>query len=191
MAIAVAFAAKIKIEVAIKFLEEGFFLPPGRMSVFNGIKNTVIIDSSYNNATLAPILDLLSFIAEIGMQRRKLGIIGDMRELGTMSQYVHEAVAEKIIKTLDMAILIGPLTKQYILPILNKNDFPVFSFGNFTSAKETILEQIKPKDVVLIKGSQNTLFLERAVELLLANHNDREKLCRRGDYWDKIRAKTL
>ena len=191
IAIAVAFAAKVKIEVAIKFLEKGFFLPSGRMSVFNGIKNTVIIDSSYNNATLAPILDLLSFVAEIGMQRRKLGIIGDMRELGTMSEYVHEAVAQRIIKTLDMAILVGPLTRQYILPILKKNEFPVFSFLNFTSARETILELIKPKDVVLVKGSQNTLFLERAVEILLANPNDREKLCRRGEYWDKIRAKTL
>ncbi len=191
LAIAVAKVAGVEIYDSITYLEAGFSLPPGRMSVFKGIKNTVIIDSSYNNATLSPMLDLLSFVADIGKQRRRVGIIGDMRELGTMSQAIHEQVAEKILKTLDMVILIGPLTEQYILPILEKNEFPVYSFPNFTSAKPKIFEQIKPKDMILIKSSQNTLFLERAVEMLLENPKDSDLLCRRGEYWDKIREKTL
>jgi UDP-N-acetylmuramoyl-tripeptide--D-alanyl-D-alanine ligase len=137
------------------------------------------------------MLDLLSFVSEIGKQRRRVAIIGDMRELGTMSKLIHEKVAEKILNSLDMVILIGPLSQQYILPILKKHDFPVYSFLNFTSSKSTILEQIKPKDMILIKGSQNTLFLERAVELLLENPRDKDKLCRRGEYWDKIREKNL
>ncbi|MGA2911320.1 MAG: Mur ligase family protein [Candidatus Levyibacteriota bacterium] len=191
LAIAVAKIAGVSIPDSIKSLENGFSLPPGRMSVFKGIKETVLIDSSYNNATLGPILDLLSFVADVGRQRRRLGIIGDMRELGTMSKLVHEKVAEKILDTLDLAILIGPLSQQYILPILKKHDFPVYSFPNFTSAKSTILEQIKLKDMILIKGSQNTLFLERVVQMLLANPRDKNKLCRRGEYWDKIRDKNL
>ena len=191
LSIAVAKAYGIDIENSIKYLEEGFALPAGRMSVFKGIKNTVIIDSSYNNATLAPILDLLSFIKEIGKQRRRIGIIGDMRELGTMSKIMHEEVAKTILSCLDMVILIGPLSQQYMLPILKKNHFTYYSFLNFTSAKSTILEIIKPKDMILVKGSQNTLFLERVVEMLLVNQNDRKKLCRRGDYWDRIREKTL
>ena len=191
LSIAVAKAYGIDIENSIKYLEEGFALPAGRMGVFKGIKNTVIIDSSYNNATLAPILDLLSFIKEIGKQRRRIGIIGDMRELGTMSKIMHEEVAKTILSCLDMVILIGPLSQQYMLPILKKNHFTYYSFLNFTSAKSTILEIIKPKDMILVKGSQNTLFLERVVEMLLVNQNDRKKLCRRGDYWDRIREKTL
>jgi UDP-N-acetylmuramyl pentapeptide synthase len=191
LAIAVAKAAGVAITDAINSLETGFSLPPGRMSVFKGIKDTVLIDSSYNNATLSPMLDLLSFVAEVGKPRRRVGIIGDMRELGTMSKVVHEKVAEKILTTLDLVILIGPLSQQYILPILQKQNFPVYSFLNFTGAKSTILEQIKLKDMILIKGSQNTLFLERVVEMLLANPKDKNKLCRRGEYWDKIREKNL
>lgn len=190
-AIAVAKAGGISIEDSISALESNFYLPAGRMSVFKGIKDTVIIDSSYNNATLTPILDLLEFIKEIGKQRRRVGIIGDMRELGTMSKPLHEEVARKILETLDMVILIGPLSQQYILPILKRKDFPHFSFLNFTSAKQTILEEIKPKDMILVKGSQNTLFLERAVEMLLKNPSDNNRLCRRGEYWEKIREKTL
>jgi uncharacterized phage protein gp47/JayE len=41
--------------------------------------------------------------------------------------------------------------------------------------------------LVLVKGSQNTLYLERVVELLLLDKRDREKLCRRGKYWDRVR----
>ena len=191
LAIAVSTQTGIDIKTAIKALEDGFYIPPGRMSVFKGIKDTIIIDSSYNNATLTPILDLLAFIKDIGKQRRRIGIIGDMRELGTVSKPLHEEVANKILTTLDAVILIGPLSQQYILPVLKRNDFQAYSFLNFTSAKSTILEIIKPKDIILVKGSQNTLFLERAVELLLNDKKEVNKLCRRGDYWDKIREKTL
>jgi len=191
LAIAVAKSAGVSVADSIKSLENSFSLPPGRMSVFKGLKDTILIDSSYNNATLVPMLDLLSFVADVGKQRRRVGIIGDMRELGTMSKLVHEKVAEQILDTLDLVILIGPLSQQYILPILKTHDFPVYSFLNFTSAKATILEQVKPKDMILVKGSQNTLFLERAVEMLLEHPQDKDKLCRRGEYWDKIREKTL
>ncbi len=191
LSIAVANAYQISVEESIKALQNDFFLPPGRMSVFKGIKNTVIIDSSYNNATLSPILDLLSFIKEIGKQRRRIGIIGDMRELGTMSKALHEEVANKILETLDIAILIGPLSLEYIAPVLKRKSFNYYSFQHFTSSKKAILEIIKPKDMILVKGSQNTLFLERVVEMLLENRKDVAKLCRRGQHWDKIREKTL
>ena len=191
LAIAVVSTKGVDIQRAIKTLQSDFSLPSGRMTVLKGIKDTILIDSSYNNATLTPILDLLDFVFEIGKQRRRVGIIGDMRELGTMSKALHEEVAKKILTTLDFAILIGPLSQKYIEPILKKNKFEYFSYLNFTQSKKTILENIKPKDIILIKGSQNTLFLERAVEMLLQNKEDVKKLCRRGEFWEKIRAKTL
>lgn len=191
LAIAASVSKVTDIEGSIKALEDDFSLPPGRMSVFKGVKDTIIIDSSYNNATLSPILDLLDFVKEIGKQRRRVGIIGDMRELGSMSKALHEEVAKKMLKTLDAAILIGPLTQKYIEPTLKTNRFPVYSFLNFTQSKESILENVMPKDMVLVKGSQNTLFLERAVELLLEDKKDAQLLCRRGEIWDKIRDKTL
>jgi UDP-N-acetylmuramyl pentapeptide synthase len=191
MSIAIANEHQISIEESMKILQNNFSLPPGRMSVFKGIKDTILIDSSYNNATLTPILDLLSFVKEIGKQRRRIGIIGDMRELGTMSRALHEEVSKKILETLDIAILIGPLSAEFIAPVLKKNKFTYYSFSNFTAAKKTIMELIKPKDMILVKGSQNTLFLERAVEMLLNNPKDVVKLCRRGEHWDRIREKTL
>lgn len=190
---ALAVSAKLGIEEenAIRFLEKNFSLPPGRMSIFKGKNNSIIIDSSYNNATLTPILDILDFLQKIEVKRRKVAIIGDMRELGSMSKDQHEQVAEKILQTADFAILIGPLTNQFIAPVLEKNKFKFLSFPNFTTAKSEILNRIEKNDLVLVKGSQNTLYLERVVEMLLENSSDKDKLCRRGSFWDKKRQESL
>ncbi len=189
-ALAVSTNLEIPLDSAISSIENNFSLPPGRLSIFEGIKDTTLIDSSYNNATLAPIIDILDLMQRFGGRRRKIGILGDMRELGSMSKLNHEAVAKKIINSLDLVILIGPLMQNYVAPILEKNNFPFFSFLTFTAAKEKILGSIKKEDIVLVKGSQNTLFLERAVEMLLADKKDISKLCRRGEFWDIKRSET-
>jgi UDP-N-acetylmuramoyl-tripeptide--D-alanyl-D-alanine ligase len=190
LAIAACLNLKISVSEAVSALSTNFSLPKGRMSIFEGIKNTTIIDSSYNNATLEPVLDILEMVKKIGDKKRKLAILGDMRELGSVSEKQHLALAGKILQTLDTVILIGPLMEKYVSPILSKNNFEVYSFPNFTAAKERILEMVRENDLILVKSSQNTLFLERAVELLLKNPKDREKLCRRGEFWDKKRHES-
>jgi len=49
---------------------------------------------------------------------------------------------------------------------------------------------IKAGDLILVKGSQNELYLERVVELLLLNKKDKDLLPRRGSFWDKKRRNT-
>jgi len=189
LAIALSLKLGINIKEAITSLEKNFLLPPGRMSIFEGVKETTIIDSSYNNATLPPILDLLEFLSEAGGKRRKVAIIGDMRELGFMSEKLHKIVAEKIIKTADLAILVGPLMRKYAAPVL-KDKVKYKSFIAFTEAKKELLDLIDKNDLILVKSSQNTLFLERVVEYLLKDKKNTKYLCRRGSIWDLKRAQT-
>ena len=189
-ALGVSLAAGLAIQEAIVSLQQHFTLPAGRANVFRGIRSSVIIDSSYNNATLPPIMDMLDFLRMLGFGKRKLAIIGDMRELGSLSKEMHQEVAYKITQTANKAILIGPLMRNYAVPILKKAKFPYQQFDTFTQAKEAIIAAVKEKDVILVKGSQNTLFLERVVEMLLAQEEDAAKLCRRGSFWDNIREVT-
>lgn len=189
-ALSIALYLGISIGDAIGNLERNFKLPPGRLSVFEGIKNTTIIDSSYNNATLPPILDILDLLKKVSGKRRKVAILGDMRELGSVSAKIHKTVADKILKTCDLAILIGPQMKEHAVPVLEKNKLDFLSFETFSEAKEPILDSVREKDVILVKGSQNTLFLERVVEMLLKNSTDKVKLCRRGELWDKKREES-
>lgn len=190
-AVAVGLAFDIPIEQSIVSLQKHFSLPAGRLSFFKGIHNSIIIDSSYNNATLPPVLDILDFMKEISGKRRKVVILGDMRELGEASQDMHEEVARKILQTVDFAVLIGPLSEKYMVPILKDADFPFENFPDVTSGKEAVLALIRPEDVVLVKGSQNTLFLERIVEMLLLDKKDVARLTRRGEFWDKKRSEVL
>ena len=189
-ALATALCLEIPLSQAIGSLEKHFSLPPGRFSLLEGIRHTTIIYSSYNNATLEPISGILDMLRFVSGRRRKVAIIGDMRELGSQSRTNHEALAHKLMHTVDEVILIGPLLKNYAEPILKRKNFLYQSFLTFTDAKQAIKDTIQENDLILVKGSQNTLFLERVVEMLLAHGEDIEKLCRRGDFWDKKRAAT-
>lgn len=186
LAIATALGVEISIAESAKILEENFSLPPGRLTIFAGIQETTILDSSYN-ASLMPMLDALELLKTVGKKRRKVATLGDMRELGTQSRNEHEQVAKQIQKTADFAILIGPQMGKYVVPILDAGNFPNRYFPTAQLAKYEIPNMIQLKDIILVKGSQNTLFLEQIVEVLLKNPQDSEKLCRRGKFWDKKR----
>lgn len=181
----------IDIQSSIVSIQQHFTLPPGRLSFFAGIKDTLLVDSTYNNATLPPVIDILDLIKEIGPNRRKVAILGDMRELGEEAQDIHEQVARKILNTVDLVILIGPLSEKYMVPIIKAGQFPFENFPDVTSCKKALLNLIQPNDLILVKGSQNTLFLERIVEDLLADKKDIDKLTRRGSFWDTKRSKVL
>ncbi len=189
-AIGVGLAMGLSVQDAIEGIQKNFSLPPGRMSIFKGIKNTTIIDSSYNNATMPPLLDMLDFLKTISPTGRKLAIIGDMRELGSQSKAMHEEFARHLMLRANRAILIGPLLRNYAVPILEQRKFSYIAFDTFSQAKAAILKEIQEKDTILVKSSQNTLFLERVVHMLLEDKKDVEKLCRRGEFWDKKREET-
>lgn len=190
LSLAVSHVLGIPIEESIRELEKKFKLPPGRVSIFKGVKNSIIIDSSYNNATIEPIADLLDLLTKVAGKRRRVGILGDMREQGSLSKIQHEELARKIIENLDIAVLIGANMENFVIPMLDKAKFPYFSYPTFSEAKIKIKDLIKNEDLVLVKSSQNTLFLERVVEILLKDREDSRFLARRGEYWDKIRATT-
>ncbi|MBI2621959.1 MAG: UDP-N-acetylmuramoyl-tripeptide--D-alanyl-D-alanine ligase [Candidatus Levybacteria bacterium] len=189
MALAIAFSCGLSIKESLEALSNNFSLPAGRFEVFKGIKNSTILDSSYNSSLEAAI-GALRALKEAAGGRRKVAILGDMRELGSLSQLEHEALAREILKTCDFAILIGHAIQRFAAPILEEAKFDFLAFETFSKAKESIPTSIRRADAVLVKGSQNTLYLERAVEMLLADKNDRDKLCRRGSFWDKKRKET-
>lgn len=189
LAVAAAHRAGVAITDAIRGINEGWQLPPGRLSVFPGVNHTTIIDSSYN-ATPVAVHDALGFLQEAGINRRRIAILGDMRELGRTGDAAHTELVPHIKAAADHVILIGQNMQTLVAPKLKELGVSVQDYPTFTDARAAILEAAQPENVILIKGSQNTLFLERAVELLLADKADGAKLCRRGAMWDAERAKT-
>lgn len=90
--------------------------------------------------------------------------------------------------------MVGPLTKKYILNNILEKGFPrenINWFENSFLAKDYVRNIIKGDEVILVKGSQNTIFLERVVEEIMEDKLQAGSLlCRRGEYWDRLRQKA-
>lgn len=163
--------------------------PAGRLCTFAGVRGITLLDSSYN-ASPATMHSALRLLARVSAGRPTAAIVGDMRELGLATKGEHKALAEWLTKYSDQALLFGEATRDYTLPLLTARHYPARHFARMDDLIAYAKDKLPDRALVLIKGSQNTLFLERAVSALLANKRDASKLCRRGPRWDRLRART-
>lgn len=167
-------------------LQNNLVLPPGRATLIPGKHQTKIIDSSYNSS-LEPLLDMLSLL-EKTPGARKFALLGDIRELGGNTRQEHEVLANETAKICNAVYLVGPAMQKYALPVFQNKKMPAFWFKNAYEAAAKLDQELRPNDVLLVKASQNTLLLEIAVEILMENPGNADKLlCRRSDFWDHQR----
>ena len=166
-----------------------FVLPEGRSSFFYGIKNTILIDSSYN-ASLSSVKALLGMFEKFSA-RSKWVVVGDMLELGEKEKEEHEELAEILAKMhVDKIILFGPRTTSYTKMKLQYLGVPmnkVASFQSLGDVKIYFQENLKGGEAILFKGSQSML-LEGVIEHLLKNKEDARLLPRREKIWTERRA---
>ena len=163
-----------------------FTLPPGRNSIFKGIKNTTIIDSAYN-ANLDSMTAVLGMFDKIANDKKWM-ILGDMLEQGESERQEHENLAEEIsnVKS-DKVILMGPRVARYTFPkleIRNSKSENVISFENPKEVLDYLNLNLKGRELLLFKGAR---FLEGVIENLLADKKDSMKLARREKIWEKRR----
>jgi UDP-N-acetylmuramoyl-tripeptide--D-alanyl-D-alanine ligase len=188
-AIAVASSLGIPPSLSLKYLSQ-YRAPAGRMRIFAGLKNSHLLDSSYN-ASPDAVLESLKLLKKIGGKHKKIAVLGDMNELGLSSKIAHKQLADRVRLYCDEVILYGNQIKEYTLPVLVSHKFPVHHFSKMSELITYLQTQLKSDACVLFKGSQNGIFLERAVEAVLAEKGDKKDLCRRGKYWDKVRSLSL
>lgn len=183
------------IEELMKYLglnEDGAFsslsLPPGRSSVLKGIKNTTIIDSSYN-ANLESMGVILNLFEKYP-SRKKWLVLGDMVEQGKYTKEEHEKLAKIVTGMLyEKVILVGPRMSEYVYPVLaktSKNGKDVVGFEMPLDALTYLKNNINGDEAILFKGAR---FLEGIIEHLLENKDDVNKLCRREKVWQERREK--
>lgn len=186
--LAVAASLGIPPSIAVQELS-GYRSPKGRLQLFDGIKGTTLIDSTYN-ASPTNLLDCLKYLKQIAGRKYKLAVIGDMNEQGSNAKLAHKELAQWIMQYSSEAILFGQETLLYTYPLLKSAGFPVQHFATMQELIASLRIHLHKDSFVLVKGSQNGLFMERVVQALLVNDSDKSSLPRRGPFWDKIRAKT-
>jgi UDP-N-acetylmuramoyl-tripeptide--D-alanyl-D-alanine ligase len=187
--IAVSQILGIEIDQAIERLESKFTLPPGRMTLLPAQHEAWILDSSYNSSPDA-LRSVLQTVKNVKGFKRKVLILGDMRELGPLEAKAHRNFAESVSTIADYVVLVGPKMQQYLLPELQKRNVSVQHFPHSLGVGQALLDEkvIQSGDLVLVKGSQNTIFLEQTVqELMLHPEQARTLLCRQEAHWDHDR----
>ena len=165
-------------------LEKSFSMPLGRGSLFSGIRDSVIIDSSYN-ASKAPVLTYLELSHRLAEQETRplVFLFGDMRELGEEARQEHLQIVQEIIKKVSQLYCVGPLTKQFVIPQVTGKIKEAKWFENSVQAGIYLEKHLPYRSIILVKGSQNQIFLEEAIKKILKSKSDFKNLCRQSDFW--------
>lgn len=94
-----------------KFLAEPliFQLQAGRCSLFKGKEESILVDSSYNASPLSmrKLIDTtLMLNKSLPEQRKVMLVLGDMRELGDLTEKEHRLLAAYVQQSADFVVLL-------------------------------------------------------------------------------------
>jgi len=124
----------------------------------------LLIDESYNANPASMAATLKSLGAERDAKRR-IAILGPMRELGPQSDTLHAALAPAVIGAhVDELILIGDEMRPLAEKVVGSISLDLVS--NVDEATETLLRALRPGDVVLVKAS-NSVGLAKLVDRMV------------------------
>ena len=180
---AVGIAAGMNLVDIAKRLE-GFAPLPGRLRFLNGRNGIGILDDTYN-ASPASVSAALETLREIPA-RRKLVALGDMLELGAISEEAHRGLADGVLSAqVGSAILVGKrmgsLAEELLARGMQRGN--VLCFPDPDSAASAIRDLVREGDLVLVKGSQGVR-MEKVSEALSRNVEEaRGQLCRQSESW--------
>jgi len=136
--------------------------PAHRMSVRRAGDLTVI-DDSYN-ASPAAVHAALALLR--GAPGRRIAVLGDMLELGTLSAEAHEAVGADVAKSADVLVAVGDLAATIAHAAAQAGLGPIHRATDAADALVRVRQLLRPGDVVLVKGSR-ALALDRLADALV------------------------
>lgn len=171
----------------VAYMLRDFVPPPGRMRLIAGVKETMIIDDTYNSSPVA-VERALSSLLEIRGFARKVAILGDMLELGRFSIEEHKKAGRQAAECADILITIGVRARGIAEGALQAgmSEKDIIQYETSEGAAKELDSLIKPGDLILVKGSQGRR-MERIVEEIMKDPDVAPKLLvRQGQAWKGI-----
>lgn len=168
-------------------------LPPrGRMRIIQGLKDTLIIDDTYNSSPTATERALQT-LRELKGAKRKIAVLGDMLELGRFSVREHEKVGELVPECADMLITIGVRSRKIAEGALEHgmSEKHILQYDDVIRAKSEIRSLIEKGDMILVKGSQS-IRTELLVKEIMLNQEEADTLLVRQDsVWQEKKVQIM
>lgn len=188
-ALGAAFAVGLAADVPMEAIGQAFekFSPPrGRMRIIAGVKDTLIIDDTYNSSPLAAE-HALETLSEIEGRGRKIAVLGDMLELGKYTREEHIKIGKLAGSICNIVASVGIRARDIAEGALQAgmSEENVYQFEDSREAGKFVQDILKEGDYILMKGSQS-IRAERAVEEIMADPEKKEMLLvRQGPEWVK------
>jgi UDP-N-acetylmuramoyl-tripeptide--D-alanyl-D-alanine ligase len=162
----------------------------GRMKIVKGIRETTIIDDSYNSSPIAT-LAALETIEGLSVKGRKIIILGDMLELGDYSLEAHKEVGNAVGKVADHLITVGirarGIAEAAMDAGMSEKNILQYEQNEAERAGEELEHKLQKGDVILIKGSQS-MRMERTVKAIMAEPiRAKELLVRQEKEWLQLK----
>lgn len=153
------------------------FKTPGiqvRLLVLPGPNGSQIIDDTYNASTPS-VLSALGLLEEL-QPRRAIAVLGDMRELGDVTEEEHRIVGRRAAEVVDMLVTYGDLAQiiaEEATAVVGDVDGgrPLVTSFDLDQREELVaylLRELREGDIVLLKGSRG-LQMEEMVAALRAD----------------------
>jgi UDP-N-acetylmuramoyl-tripeptide--D-alanyl-D-alanine ligase len=132
------------------------------------IQTAVGIDILFDgyNANLDSMKALIKNVSELPLKQRKIGIFGQMKELGALSSELHFQLGQLVAQEkFDGVFFVGENAADFEKGLLSADCKKYFVDTELSSKlKSQFLDFIKPQDFIFIKGSRGAK-TERFVEL--------------------------
>lgn len=157
MAILVGLEFGVSLKDAKKQLAD-LALTKNRLEWLDGKNGLRLLNDAYN-ASPTSMKSVLQYFAEIETDHDKVAVLGDIRELGDLSQSMHEGIAEAIdLDAFKYVFLYGDEMKYLYDKLTDgKTNEKVFHFtGEKDDLIQTIEEKTEAEDLVLFKSSNGT-----------------------------------
>jgi UDP-N-acetylmuramoyl-tripeptide--D-alanyl-D-alanine ligase len=134
-------------------------IPGGRMRLERG--RFTLIDDTYNAnpLSIAAALETLERLPE-----RHVAVLGDMRELGENASAYHEEMGRLAARAAQLLIAVGQHAADYARGARDAG-LHTLEFANAQDATNAVLQNLQPRDAVLVKGSR-AVGLERVAEVI-------------------------
>ena len=168
-----------------------FTLQYSRLSMFSWIHKSILMDSTYNAApkSMKQVIDNFIKLHTLLFPKHKIMFcLGEMRELWQYSQEEHEKLAKYTQNMTQNIFIVWESMKKYFLPMAPKSLYFQNSQLLWKHLKDFLWDS-KEKYLILFKWSQNTIFMEEALVMVLKDHQDMEKICRQEPYWKEKKKK--
>ena len=128
-----------------------------RLVIVPGVNGSTIIDDTYN-ASPASTVAALNLLADLEPKNagRRVAVLGDMRELGQFTDEGHKLVGRRAADVVDMLVTVGDLGEVIARAAQEVGYDPAktHAMKNADDAIALLYDQLRPDDVVLVKGSR-------------------------------------